>query len=346
MTRSDTDDPARGRPAHPGHGVHRPTSGTPVRIPGSIRRTVTFDMLRPDGFAGDLVLVGFARDLLTDVTGGSRVVATADLNVVIDYTRGRLVTAISTGGGEDGVAGLVGTSAASGFRRAAAAACPDDRAARTPRYALLDDVPVASLVAGHASGTADAYPMPTTEAAREVVRLQADYCAGWIDDGVMISQIKRKGSIPTVIGPVAGIIESPDDPLGWPPLAPLPVDGMRRRRRLDVHRLPDDTIAFDAFFRDSHRGRDGVEQAVHEYTLTGTVDATTGVLLTIDPRARALPWRECISATTGAQRLVGQPLDGLRDRLGREFTGPMSCTHLNDTLRSLEDVPALAAELS
>jgi hypothetical protein len=39
------------------------------------------------------------------------------------------------------------------------------------------------------------------------------------------------------------------------------------------------------------------------------------------------------------------PFDGLRRTVSKTFTGPSTCTHLNDTLRSMEDVGALMDRL-
>jgi hypothetical protein len=38
-------------------------------------------------------------------------------------------------------------------------------------------------------------------------------------------------------------------------------------------------------------------------------------------------------------------VDGLRREVRKTFVGPSTCTHLNDTLRSFEDVGALLARL-
>jgi hypothetical protein len=54
-----------------------------------------------------------------------------------------------------------------------------------------------------------------------------------------------------------------------------------------------------------------------------------------------LPWFECPQAAASAARLTGRPLAGLRPAVRAEFLGPTTCTHLNDTLRALEDVAAL-----
>ncbi|WP_035920382.1 hypothetical protein [Frankia sp. QA3] len=44
---------------HPRHGTHDPTAGTPPRRPGSVRRTTTVDMLRPEVVAGPCCCVGW-----------------------------------------------------------------------------------------------------------------------------------------------------------------------------------------------------------------------------------------------------------------------------------------------
>ena len=58
---------------------------------------------------------------------------------------------------------------------------------------------------------------------------------------------------------------------------------------------------------------------------------------------RVLPYVECPSAAASAARLAGQDLDALRERVRADFVGTTTCTHLNDLLRSLEDVRALWA---
>jgi Protein of unknown function (DUF2889) len=106
-------------------------------------------------------------------------------------------------------------------------------------------------------------------------------------------------------------LEPADDPHAWHAMPSLPPGGTRRRRRLDVHAPgPDGLHPIDAHFRDSHVDGEGNETVVHEYAVTGSVDART-------------------------------TFDDLRLRVRRELVGTASCTHLNDTLRSLADVGAL-----
>jgi len=44
-------------------GTHGPATATPPRVPGSVRRTSTVDIRRPDGLLGNLMLEGRAREV-------------------------------------------------------------------------------------------------------------------------------------------------------------------------------------------------------------------------------------------------------------------------------------------
>ena len=126
-------------------------------------------------------------------------------------------------------------------------------------------------------------------------------------------------------------------------LAPLAPQSIRRRRRLDL--VDGDVLALDVHFRDSHRGSEGGEDVLHEYTVTGTVDPTSLVVLSSQATARTLPWPECPNALASAGRLVGEPVAGLRSTVATGFKGTTTCTHLNDVLRSVAGVVALAGAL-
>ena len=78
----------------------------------------------------------------------------------------------------------------------------------------------------------------------------------------------------------------------------------------------------------------------------GTVDTDAGRIVDIEAVADVLPWVECPNAVASAGRLRDQPLAGLRPWVRQTFTGTTTCTHLNDTLRTLGDLPRLAATLT
>ena len=118
---------------------------------------------------------------------------------------------------------------------------------------------------------------------------------------------------------------------------------MRRARRIDV-RL-DDAIVIDAAFQDSATTPAGGRAAVHEYSLTMTADPRSLAVLSLQAEPRILPQPECPSATANLSRLLGTPLPELREKVFAELKGTAGCTHLNDALRALADVPMLVKRL-
>lgn len=298
-------------------------------------------MLRPDGNDGPLFLLGRGRDLLTLDSGRTRVVDTATIDAEIAFTDDRRLTSMSTNPVVPGIADLIGHRVGGGFRARVDHAMPELKDSGTLLYQLLDDLPGASLVSGHAFISARAEPM--AQMTRE--HASVDLCAGWASDATIMVEIDEHGRIPGVLGPVAPPLPDPDDPDSWHELGPLHVHAMRRARRIDVWRSTTDTLRVTGIFRDSYVEADGVETALHEYAVDVTVDAETMTAIDSTATPHALPWVECPRAADSATRIVGLPLLPLRVAVRRDFTGIGTCTHLNDQLRSLADVPALATHL-
>ena len=55
-----------------------------------------------------------------------------------------------------------------------------------------------------------------------------------------------------------------------------------------------------------------------------------------------LPFRECQWAPEHVALLLGRPVLGFRTEVQSTLTELQACTHLNDMLRCLAEVPALA----
>lgn len=326
-------------------GLAGPLASTPGRLPGSARRTSHVDVVRAaPTWDSDTVVTAAARDVLTPAGGGPEVLAGASLRMESEGP-GAAVAVIASDPAEPALAGVVGTPLLAGFRKAAARALPGHVEGSSLLNRLLDDAPLAFLVSGHAL-TLEEPPQvadagPEGQAARRRT-LKPDLCAGWQVGGALLTVLEDTGSLPHSLGPPAPELAVAGDPLSWHPRPPLPARATRRSRRIDV--LPGrdgGPVRVDVHFRDSYGDLEAIERSLHEYTLVVEADPGTGVVLSASAVARALPWTECPQAAASVERLVGLALPELPDRVRREFVGITTCTHLNDTMRSLADAWAL-----
>jgi hypothetical protein len=96
-------------------------------------------------------------------------------------------------------------------------------------------------------------------------------------------------------------------------------------------------------FRDSCWEPDGTEVAVHEYALHATVERTSGLVASVAAEPRLLPFAECPAAAPNASWLVGVAAGKLLTEVLKRLRLTDCCTHLNDALLSLAEVPVLAA---
>jgi hypothetical protein len=329
-----------------------PRADVPVRRPGSVRRSTAVDMVYVDpeepidGTAARLVLRASARDVVTAADGRGRPEGETRLAAWVDPAH-RLLR-LDVDPPEPRTESLLGRGVSSGFRAAAGQAVPDRH--DEPLGQLLDDIPVAVLVAGYA-GLRDLelgeIHVRRPDVPPRIEDFKADICSGWRSDGMMVVHLRSgRGMVvpetPPVIAPPSG-----GDPLGDVPLPVMPVRAMRRRRRIDV--LPDregaDGFDVEAWFRDSYVDGNGTEGALHEYTVrAGFAGAGTECRVTaMAATSHVLPHPECPWATEHVGDLVGQPAGRLRTGVVETLNGIRCCTHLNDLLRSLAAVPYLAA---
>jgi Protein of unknown function (DUF2889) len=138
-------------------------------------------------------------------------------------------------------------------------------------------------------------------------------------------------------------IDATSDDLAWHAHARPPGVTMRRARRIDVW-TDGPVIHVDAFFQDSSTLPEGGRQSIHEYTLTAQADLDTGTVRAVTPVPRVLPYNECPLAVGNVGALNGLPMGELRGAVLERLRGPLGCTHLNDMLRALAAVPALARQ--
>ena len=312
----------------------------PPRRAGSVRRTTTMDFTWPDGLAGDTVLDGHGRDLRTNGDGTATVLAEASLGMIADPRR--IIKEIGSTPELPELRRLAGESAMQGYRRRLAGTGAAAIAGGTPLYQLLDDVPGATLVSGAAWQRwydMDRYLEIKAEVKQ---RVMTDVCAGYQQgssalqpDGTLRWSQDRQPAVD---------IDAVDDDLAWHRHARPGGVTMRRARRIDV-RVAGPVIRVDAFFQDSSTLPAGGRQSIHEYTLTAQADLETGTVRAVSPVPRVLPYDECPLAVRHVAALAGLPLRELRGAVLERLRGPLGCTHLNDMLRALADVPDLARHL-
>ncbi len=318
-----------------------PVDGPPARRPGSVRRTSTLQSTWPDGILGGMQLAGRCRDLLTPEVGDPVVLAQAEM---VTLTQQRQIMAIDATPAPPGLQDLVGARAGGSLRGSLAAVVPQLRESGDPLYLLLDDIAGASLVGGFVMITwRDELPELADLGSRMKARPMVGICSGFRPGASSLDDDGYQSGIPHRVAEVRPMAD-PGDPWSWHRLDDHPPMAMCRSRRIDVW-VDGDLIQVDAMFRDHCWRPDGAEIAVHEYRLAATGDQETGVLTSVVAEPRVLPYAECPSAADNVGVLAGVPMADLRREVLERIQHTDCCTHLNDALRALAEVPILAATL-
>ncbi len=318
----------------------------PLRRPGSVRRTTSIDSRWPDGYGQPWEMTGRARDLLTPA-GGGEPAELATGGFVITASPRREILAIETTPDHPRAQELVGVRAGGASREAIKAIMGD--IAGTPLFQLLDDFAGASLVAGWIwSEWVDDWQKLARESGLQKTSGRGgsmeNICTGFATGASSLTEAGRPAANSqsrTEVGP----LENSDDPEGWHPLKPQSGQEMRRARRIDLYR-DGDLLHADVGFQDSGSNPHGTRTAIHEYRVHAEIDPASMTLLSIQALPLILPFRECPGASVKIGRLVGQPVGELRDSVLSMLPGTLGCTHLNDVLRALADIPLLARHLS
>lgn len=314
----------------------------PLRRPGSIRRTTSIDSDWPDGLGQPWEMIGRARDLLTPADGSEpQVLDTARFRIMASPIRE--ILSIEATPDHPRLQEMVGVRAGGASRNALADKLGDARG--TPLFQLLDDYAGASLVAGWIwSRWTDDWMVRARNAGTRSTAGKGggmtNVCTGFAQGA---SSLQEDGSGNTVDQSYAevGPLEHPDDAVGWHPMPFQKGPQKRRARRIDLWR-EDGLIKVDAGFQDSGSNPDGGRTAIHEYRLFAEISESDGTLEALQVLPMILPFRECPGASVKASRLVGRKVEDFREAVLQTLPSTMGCTHLNDVLRALADVPSLA----
>jgi hypothetical protein len=336
-----------------------PLTSLPDPAPGTVRRTLSVEV-RPDGdWSAGLRVAASGRDLLiTD--SGSLVLGAARMSVSIDAAS--RVTGIESELPGTVTDPLIGATAVSGFR--ARLAGLDELDPSSLESAVLDELPTIRLISGYgrmieltgADEVADAAETAAAVRGPGAAALASHHdrrsppvgiCAGWAPGATADTRVRS--GVQVVNGtPLAAAVASMTPYFHAEP-DPRP-RSMRRRRILDVTVRSSGYGVFE-YFRDSHFDAESREGALHEYEVHARVapdeEHTAGgyTLERVDVVPHALPFGECPLVAPNAADLAGTPLRDITGTVRERLSGPRGCTHLNDTLRFLRYVPALAGHL-
>ncbi len=282
--------------------------------------------------------------MLTDAAGMGSILT--EVSIETSLTALREIVDITSDPLHPGLANLIGARAGGKLRGALQAQLPEDRELGTALHLLLDDLAGASLVAGwcFSQWTADWAQRVKGSTGGEAGRMEG-ICAGFrtgssalATDGGARHDIQSSAPV----GPLV-------DPRDRDAMHTVPDQGgepaMRRARWLDLWR-EDDCFAIAMGFQDSATTPAGGRIGVHEYELSAIIGGDDMILREIRVEPRVLPYGECLAAAPNAQRMLGRPVGTFRDAVLDELKGTAGCTHLNDMLRMLGDVPQLAGCLT
>jgi hypothetical protein len=290
-------------------------------------------------------LRGHARDLVTpQEVDCPQVIANDELEILASVRRE--VLAIRLSRGDDRAQALLALDRGGSLRKSTAAVFPEEIREATPLHLLLDDYAGASLVANWAwtQWMPDAYQRRKESGVVTAGRKgrMVGVCSGFRPGA---SSLNSDGSVnPTVqMSTRVAPLQNPSDAWGWHPLREQQGVGMRRARRMDV--WVDDCVWIDVGFQDSATSPEGGRIAVHEYSVRASASTESYELLSLEAHAHVLPYRECPEPVSNIGRLVGRRLAEFRSEVPTVLSGVLGCTHLNDVLRSLSDVPALVRTL-
>lgn len=275
---------------------------------------------------------GAVRDVVTDQEGRGRVIGAASVDCVV--ASDRVVTSIASDPDESRLSELVGRVAHRGWRAAVRDLVGDDSALSS----LLDDVPIALLLSSYGALRQGALDMTAVQPLMVHMR---NLCAGWAEGATPMRTMDAGLPMP-LPGVVPLDLDAQDDELATEPRLALVPGEVRRTRRLDV--TPGATVVVRADFRDSWCDDAGEVGVLHEYVVTATIDSE-GVVTAIEAEPRVLPYDECTLAAASPRRLVGRRITDVAEEV-RAGAGTSTCSHLDDLLRTLTNVPKLVTSFS
>lgn len=319
----------------------------PALRPRSVRRTSSLQCLWTPGEDRKFDIAGRARDVANRVGRGPSIIGEDSIDAVAGLD-GRLLT---LGGSrrEEALARFGGLRAGGELRKAMARDVGDEARSSTRLHRLLDDLAGATFMsmgawyawegglAGHAERVG---------AASITQRPVAGLCLSFVPGSPAMTG-DGQGDDENADHPLGPLPVGGDDPGGFHALVEVDGPNQWRLRRTDLWREGGELVA-DVWFQDSSAvtGDSARRVIFHEYGLVARFNADTQTLTAIAVTPYVLPYTTCHAAPATADVLIGRNVREFSSLVLTRLKGEAGCTHLNDMLRSLQDVAGLVDDLA
>jgi len=278
---------------------------------------------------------GAGRDIRTDADGRVSVLAEASIEIAVGHD-GTIVSVHATPNVPE-VGSARGARLGAGFRRTIGDALV--ATAGTPLGVLLGDL--SGSPAGMRYGLVRRGEIESRRGAAMMGQGAFLGCAG--HRAVLSVAAASLAPLPMLDAPLAPELLSVGADEFHPTQPQAPGTG-RRIRCIDCW-LEDDSIVVGAFFRDTNRDPGGVDFVVHEYAMHAAIDRDDSRITTLRAEPHVLPFNTCVDASEHIGTLIGERITDVAIDIHSRVSGEISCTHLNDMVRFLADVPAMVGQL-
>lgn len=326
--------------------LNRPRRALPPRRPGSVRRTSSHQSIWSLDDESTVRIVGRARDLYT--TSDGQPTLPGEDAIEAQVAPGGEIAALTGTAPSGQLARFVGKGVGGPARKTLANEMPEEEAAETRLFRLVDDLAGAFFmsVAGWYAweGGIDQMAARSKTPPRATRRVEG-VCLSYVQGSLAMTDDGRSRD-ERADHPFSAPILPADDPFAFHPIVVTDAPNEWRLRQTDIWREGDEFVV-DAWFQDSAGVQNDANRRLifHEYAIAARFEAATLDLTDIAVTPHVLPYVTCHAAPATAQVLVGRRARDLRRMVLAELRGTAGCTHLNDMLRALQDVSGLAAML-
>lgn len=336
----------------PTHAEGKSLGPPPPRRPLSVRRTSSQQSHYPQGLSQSYEMICRARDLFTGSTGDDARILGEDW-ITAQMGMDTAARAFDSNRRNDELGALTGLRVGGPFRKAVIETMPEERDEGTRLFRMIDDMAGGAFLSGAAwqtwlEGGMDAFATAINLPSVMEYTMEG-MCISYrpgspalLPDGRQNDKFAYRSIGRIAISPPG---DPTGDPLGWHAVRPFDTPNQARLRYMDVWRDGGKVHAMFGFQDSAAFPHTDLRRLFHEYRGLAVIDPVDFVLESVEMEFGSLPYTTCHAAAETPDQLVGRSLRTFRTTVIDVLKGTAGCTHLNDSLRTLQDVPALVAQL-